>query len=116
VPNRWRLDGWDLYKRLAPPPYRQESYSPLQLRALMRGAGLTPIRIFGDELWLPRNLALLRAALLRQPPGTAAGQPRQPAAVAPPRGRSVQALKGIADRLLPRWLYVNVGVVARRER
>jgi SAM-dependent methyltransferase len=113
VPNRWRPDGWDLYRVLARPPYRQDSFSPLRLRAVVAGAGFEPVELFGDELWLERNLRLLRRRLRRA--GEQAPPDSADAATGPARASALR--RGLArwgERLLPAWLHVNIGVVARR--
>jgi SAM-dependent methyltransferase len=123
TPNRWRPDGWDLYRTLARPSYRQESYSPFALRALAADAGLEPVRIFGDELWLERNVALLRAAARARlsrmvggsspAPGTGgASAPRPPRAT--PASKLRPPLRRLVQALLPRWLRIHVGVIAKR--
>lgn len=126
TPNRWRPDGWDLYRALAHPPYHQDSYSPLALRALARKAGLEPVRIFGDEVWLERNVALVRAAVsarLRRSvgsSGTTVGSTSSKAGPSPSPARPSGAAKlrprlnRLAHILLPSWLKVNVGVIAKR--
>jgi SAM-dependent methyltransferase len=115
VPNRWRPDGWDLYRRLAHPPYRQDSFSPPELRRLFREHGLEPGGVFGDELWLPRNLGLLRARLRRggAAPGAGAGAGPGRRGGAPPR-TAPPAAKRVAAALLPQALHVNIGIVGRR--
>jgi SAM-dependent methyltransferase len=113
VPNRWRPDGWDLYRRLAAPPYRQSSLSPPALRALLLGAGFEPVEMFGDELWLSRNLSLLRAAI----PFFQAQQVRRESTStrADPEPRpAVRLLREALDRVMPPWLRINIGFVAER--
>lgn len=112
VPNRWRPDGWDLHRRLARPPYLQKSFSPFTLRRLLRDAGLVPVEMFGDEIWLSRNLALLKASLRRQ-------KARKDLELALPtaraRGRFARRmLRRAVASMLPAWLHVSVGVVAER--
>ncbi len=121
TPNRWRPDGWDLYRRLARPAYRQDSFSPLALRALTAAAGLEPVKVFGDELWLERNVALLRSAAARRirRGDRAPAAPRQPGVGRRAAGskrfeRMRPALHRAGERILPGWLRIHVGVIARR--
>jgi SAM-dependent methyltransferase len=125
TPNRWRPDGWDLYRRLARPPYRQDSFSPLALRGLAAEAGLRPVRIFGDELWLERNIPLLRVAATRRLGAFAGRSSRadQPATGKAPASASRHSsaaaslrprLRRVVDVLLPQWLRIHVGVIATR--
>jgi SAM-dependent methyltransferase len=113
TPNRWRPDGWDLYRVLARPPYRQVSFTPRGLRRLVDSAGFVPLSIFGDELWLERNLVLLRGLLLRRRSETLRVRPTSghvPGARRPFR----PWLRRPVAALLPTRLHVNIGVVARR--
>jgi SAM-dependent methyltransferase len=112
VPNRWRPDGWDLYRRLARPPYRQTSFSPPELRKMLEQVGLEPMSFFGDELWLQRNFSMLRDLLRSRHHGRASASNSREAVS---RARATSSpLKNAASRLLPGWLHVNIGVVARR--
>jgi SAM-dependent methyltransferase len=113
VPNRWRPDGWDLYRRLAATPYRQTSFSPPGLRALLRDAGFEPVEMFGDELWLSRNLSLLRAAV---PFRRAQQVPRESASATARSERPlpIRLLRQTLDQVLPSWLRINIGFVAER--
>jgi ubiquinone/menaquinone biosynthesis C-methylase UbiE len=108
VPNRWRPDGWDLYRWLAAPAHRQSSFSPPGLRRMVHRAGFAPVSYFGDELWLRRNIALLRTRLAFRPSGSRASGGGGSSSTAPPW------LKRIVERLLPARLHVNIGIVARR--
>jgi SAM-dependent methyltransferase len=113
APNRLRPDGWDLYRALARPPYLQKSFTPRALRRLITGVGFIPVTTFGDEVWLERNLALLRGRLRPGRPGTTTPGPASgDSLAASARVRSM--LRPRLDALLPAGLHVNVGVVARR--
>lgn len=115
VPNKWRPDGWDLYRRLSSLPYRQDSWSPPGLRRLFLDVGLTPERLYGDEIWLERNISLLRARFGRRAPDRQ--DPAPDVVVAgdgPTVGRARSLGKRIVSTALPQRLHVNIGIVARR--
>jgi len=114
VPNRWRPDGWDLHRRLAATPYRQTSFSPPGLRALLRDTGFKPVEMFGDELWLARNLSLLRAAVPFFRAQEAPRESASPTARRSERPLPIRLLRQALDRVLPSWLRINIGFVAER--
>lgn len=109
VPNRLRPDGWDLYRCLRRPAYRQRSFTPWGLAAMCRRADLTVVEVFGDTLVLMRNFRTRPGSPGKGTATSAEGRSRQ----ATGRGR-LRRIERLAERIVPPYLWVNVGVVCRK--
>lgn len=109
TPNRLRPDGWDLYRWLARPAYLQRSFTPWELGSLFRRAGLTVEGFFGETALLLRSFRLLfnRFRSISRVAPTNAPRLRRS------RGLYVR-LESFAERILPPYLGITIGVVARK--
>jgi len=117
VPNRLRPDGWDLYKYLKKPEYLQLSFYPKELKQLLHKMAEIET-MFGDGIVLIRNFKILMEYLNRK--RVTKKYDNKIMYMHKTRVNASYILKikrflfNIADRILPYWLHVNIGIVGRK--
>lgn len=105
VPNKFRPDGWDLYKYLKKISYPQLSFTILRLKNLFIRNRLKVIESFGDGVILKRNFPLILDRLIRNDRGC--------------KNKNLDSYYSnliipYIKKFIPAWACIDIGVVGKK--
>lgn len=107
--NALRPDGWPLHQLVSDKAYLQRSFFPWQLATGVRRARLKPLASYGSLVFLKRGWTLILNKFQRTrkvaPSGVVKGKAL--------KGTS-RSLRAVLDRILPSFLKVEYGIIARK--
>lgn len=117
ISNKLRPDGWFLNKKLSTKHegYKQDSIFPWKLWLLLKKYKFKPLNLYGDMLFLFRNLSLIKSVFKKGDTMNASS------------AKSINKVKEIStsksfikssylflDKSAPSWLKVTIGIIAKK--
>ena len=117
ISNKLRPDGWFLNKKLSTKHegYKQESIFPWKLWLLLKKYKFKPLNLYGDMLFLFRNLSLIRSVFKKGDTKTVSSAKNNTKDQKISSGKSfIKSSYIFLDKSAPSWLKVTIGILAKK--
>lgn len=112
--NALRPDGWRLYHMLTPKPYLWRDFFPWELRALVKKGGFSVARSHGSTVYLDRGIKKLFKKSKTESVGTPGKSVSDTSSNIHWLRRMKRGVFRVLEQILPPFLMVEYGVVARK--
>lgn len=117
ISNKLRPDGWFLNKKLSKKHegYKQDSIFPWKLWLLLKKYKFKPLNLYGDMLFLFRNLSLIRSVFKKTNNSCESSLKNVPNVQKKSSSKSfIKSSYNFLDKSAPSWLKVTIGILAKK--